>query len=1060
MADGVNEPKGLGPMNSADNSRFETMADRDPLGSVHQKNVVNATSTAAFRKLEHRASNAQRLLEQQQAREAELKQKIIDAQLEIQKRVNKQYEDRLRQIEAEKGRSSNEYQMMNRARRAHVEAAINKSAQNVAGPGENPTLLDQRIMYQEHVNGTLPKIDRHHKKTLSDLENAREEAGITAANQTSRYIDARVNPRAIASDVNSVKSSIRNIDEIRSHINMPTGAIEQRSERLNARIQEIAEEKKSAAKSNNPDRLNELDSEERRVRFQLGINEGARDEQRYQKVDDRSLMRIARDDKDRYTSTLEKIGYGSKVSAEKERMAGVSGAEAYDNAMKELQSALESAAEAAKHFEENIHKASDETERKAMIDKKKAADDAVGDAQTRVDAAKAKVAEEQAGTSRTQNYLRSGMNAMTAAGDAAYYFGVGRHNEKDAMGTNFANIATDQYRDAMSVGRNMDVRAFMRLREGYSFATGEGDDARAYGTAAGIADGGASTLSGIGNFLGLGGLGAGAKGTGAGTAGGAGKGDGGPGGRLRSLGRKALRFLPGVGQVMGLADAAPDAVNAAKSFDRVQDGRAGGGAALDRYSHSMAAFNAADEIRNTQMQAALDYERGLSMNMVGGGGAAGGMYNYMADAKNITALGQAGLSKQETSALMQQGVATMGRDFDIKDIKRAGEVRKAGVMDTSQYISALGTLQNAGGKSEDLEKIMRTAISAGMDDAKSIMALVSGISDLADTTARTTGASSLNAFDNQAGNIASSLDPNLSATLRTQMTMDAMQKVQGLSSDTSMNIPNYIEMGKIQKLNQDFGLGLSGANLKSMLKMGVAETNENALLAEDGENMSDENEKKIREYYENRGVDLGKLKNKKDLATFVTKHAETNRISANDKIMGYFGHDPKIKAKIDKEIAAGKNPAESEDKDVRMAFRSAAYNADLNDKAVGGALEVGKNVASKGVDDVAKSQGEGGVMRANVTEALGKTDAKEIVEGQKAAKELNTSIKELATAMNVFAEKVNTGKMRQDQPVDAKNFDFPKSTQNLNEAARALKEAASAIKSFGPGFGNPSGTEK
>lgn len=1060
MADDVNKPKGVGPVNSGDTSRFETMADRDPLGSVHQRNVTNATSTAAFRKMEHRAENAQRLLEQQQEKAAELKQKIIEAQIEIQKQVNAQYEQRLREIAQDKGRNSPEYQMTNRARRAHVQAAINQSSQNMAGPGQEPTLLDRRIAYSEQVDSTIPKIANHVNKTMNDLAVAREEAGITAGNQTARFIDARSNQRAVASDVNSVKMSVRNIDEIRGNINLPTGALEMRSEQLNSRIQEIAEQKKSIAKSRDPgasDKLNELDAEERKVRFQLGINEGAKDEQRYQRVDDRSLMRVAREDQQKYRGTLEKMGYKDRVEDEKAKMGQQSGADAYEDAISGLKDALEKAAEAAKEFEENIHKASNETERQAMIDKKVAADSAVQGAQTKVDAAKSKVEDEASSSANVQKRLRAGARAANALADAAYYTGVTRYNEKDQLGTAYANVATEMYNDSMSVGRNQDIRAFRRLAEGYSHATGEGEDGRGWGTATAWLDAGGSAMNSVGDILGglIPGGGSGAAGGAAGgAADGAGKslGKGGAASKVKGAIKAIGKKLPGLNVVTAFSDGLPAAVQAGKSIDRAVDGRAGGTAAMSRYEAALANYNASNEIANTQMQSAMDYRRTVGMNMIGSGAAGGGMYDYMTNSANVTALGQAGLSKQETTNLMHQGAATLGRDFDIKDIQRAGEVRKAGVMDTSQYISALGSLQNAGGKSEDLENIMKNAISAGMDDAKSIMALVSGISEMASSRARVTGESNLNAFNNQAANVASSLDPNLSATIRTQMTMDAMQRVSAHSTDTSMNIPNYIEMGKIQKLNKDFNLNLSGSNLKNMLKMDLADTNEMELLSQD---MNPENEKKIREYYKNSGVNLKGVKDPKSLADFVTKHAQANRISASDKIMGYFGHDPKMKARIDEEIKAGRDPAKSKDEDVRDAWTSATFNADLNDDATGAIFKVGRNVASKGIDDVRKGQGEGAEFNANVLEARGKTDAKEINEGEKRAAELNTSIKELAGAMNVFAERIDTGKMAKDQPVDAKNFDFPKSTQNLNEAANALKEAAATIKSLNPNLSNP-----
>lgn len=1032
MADDINKPKGVGPVNSADNSRFETMADRETLGNIHQRNVNNATSTAAYRKLEHRAATAQQLLEQQQARAAELKQKIIDAQVEIQKQVNAQYEQRLREIEAQKGRGSQDYQMMNRARRAHVQAAINQSSQNMAGTGEEPTLLDRRINYAEHVDTTIPKIGRHVNKSLADLEMAREEAGITAANQTARYVDARSNPRAIASDVNSVKSSIRNIDEIRANINLPTGALESRSEQLNARIQQIAEEKKNIAKSRAPDsaeQLDALDKEERQVRFRLGVNEGARDEQRHQRIDDRSLMRIAHDDQKRYKGTLERIGYQDKVMDEKAKMGQQSGVDAYEDAISGLKEALEKAADAAKEFEENIHKASNETERQEMINKKRAADEAVSGAQTRVDAAKSKVNDEANREAMSQRYIRAGARASSAIGDGLYYYGVTRRNETDSLGTAFANVATDMYQDTMSVGRNQDIRAFRRLSEGYSLATGAGEDSRGFGTAAAGFDAGSSLLQAGGDAIG--GFGGAVKDGAGGTAGKGGAMPKGMWGKAKFFAKK----IPFLGLALGAADAAPAAINAAKSADRMFDGRAGGSAAIDRYGHAMAAFNAMNEVENTQIQSALDYRRNAGMNVVGAGSGGAGIFDYATSEAGLNNFAKAGISKQDTNILMQQGVAALGKDFDVKDIEKSGRARMAGVMDTTQYISALGQLQGAGGKSEDLEKIMRSAISAGMDDAKSIMALVSSISDLAAREASVTGTSNIGAFNNQASNIMSNLDPSLSAAMRTQMAQDAMSKIKRDSSSTALDIPNVIEMGKYQRMAQQHGLQLTGGETEAMLKMDVAETNEMSLLAKEGKL------DKVRESYEEKGIRVPQ--EDAALSQFVKDHAAANRVSALQRSTGFYKLSPDMQQKMEAEVHAGKDLSKSEDPEVRRSLKNIAYTADINATGLATGLAENRSVAKKGVEDI--DQGAAGINRQAGLVGRATADSKELIAGEKAAKRFNTTLDDLATAMTKFMEKVDVEKMAKDQKGDAKNFDFPQSTKNLNEAAQALLKAAARI---------------
>jgi hypothetical protein len=65
------------------------------------------------------------------------------------------------------------------------------------------------------------------------------------------------------------------------------------------------------------------------------------------------------------------------------------------------------------------------------------------------------------------------------------------------------------------------------------------------------------------------------------------------------------------------------------------------------------------------------------------------------------------------------------------ELTRAGQAARAGYFDSpDQYIEARGALASVGGDGDDLEKIMRNAVAAGMDSSKNIMEMVGAVTSL------------------------------------------------------------------------------------------------------------------------------------------------------------------------------------------------------------------------------------------------------------------------------------------------------------------------------------------
>lgn len=90
------------------------------------------------------------------------------------------------------------------------------------------------------------------------------------------------------------------------------------------------------------------------------------------------------------------------------------------------------------------------------------------------------------------------------------------------------------------------------------------------------------------------------------------------------------------------------------------------------------------------------------------------------------------IGKEVTGGLQGQA----GVDVLTQNVTRAGQLARAGYLESpEQYVQARGALTGVGGSGEDLEKIMRNAVAAGMDSSKNIMEMVGAVQELSQTSA-------------------------------------------------------------------------------------------------------------------------------------------------------------------------------------------------------------------------------------------------------------------------------------------------------------------------------------
>jgi len=236
-------------------------------------------------------------------------------------------------------------------------------------------------------------------------------------------------------------------------------------------------------------------------------------------------------------------------------------------------------------------------------------------------------------------------------------------------------------------------------------------------------------------------------------------------------------------------------------------------------------------IGDTGMQKALGQLRGGTMATRGMGSRREGFQSLMMDPFNVGLMADAGLSMQDMQRLTGAGVQLLGGQFGenggasgMADILRGGQLARSGTLQSAdQYIQARGALTGVGGESGDLERIMRNAVAAGMDNSKNIMEMVAATRGLAERSAvmgisTVGGASEMMARGTQALK-----ELGVPPDMRSAAAAQAANVAEGAFTDSGMNIGNIAEFAKLRKLFPEAGIDeldtmarLSGSELREI----------------------------------------------------------------------------------------------------------------------------------------------------------------------------------------------------------------------------------------------------
>lgn len=526
---------------------------------------------------------------------------------------------------------------------------------------------------------------------------------------------------------------------------------------------------------------------------------------------------------------------------------------------------------------------------------------------------------------RAQMAIAGGLGA---AADLTRYFGYQHGLEIDHMQTQYAMRHADRYRDYEGAA-NLDVASMRRIMASRNDAAREGNAARKYEA---IASGLDIAASGVEAYANL------------------------------NLGTFLSSTIKGGSPLKGFAtqvgQMAPSLANIAKGGVRLLDGLPQAEAALHVYDSQMALQDAVNSISDEQMQSSVDFRRSMVANTLGAGGRANALYDFGTDSGNMRRAAMYGLSPQEMAGIMGRGVSALGSDFTADMALSAGRLQKSGYMSAAQYMGNMSSLVQAGGGADDLESILRNAVAAGMDDAKSVAALVSGISNISQRTSNQLGISTIEGVrQNMMGVAQAGEFAGLTAAQRAQLAMSNAARLSETTGTQDVSIANIMEYANLRKLGSKHGVKMD--YIETQVLQGMEDEKYAALIkkAESGD---------VDALHRGTGIEAFRNMDPAKAADFLKEARVNSRIAAARNEIGEMGVSPDEHRQIEKYIrdSAGAGSKEKQDEIFKEFQKTTAFSKlqakeAINKRPAGWSRQLGVFEASSAdVTDLAAQGGE------------------------------------------------------------------------------------------------------
>jgi hypothetical protein len=201
-------------------------------------------------------------------------------------------------------------------------------------------------------------------------------------------------------------------------------------------------------------------------------------------------------------------------------------------------------------------------------------------------------------------------------------------------------------------------------------------------------------------------------------------------------------------------------------------------------------------------QALFDQFAAANQGVTGLGGGAMAAQKVLTSFEYQDKAAALGFSGQQMAALTGMAANQVGGAEDKTSIAlRAAAAQRNKLMSAEQYVGNVGVLSSVGGKSEDLEEIMKTAVASGMDNSKNIAQMVQATAQMSAGMAKF-GMAGGKEIDEMMGASYQRLQAaGIDENLRVGMAMTAMEKQRDMYTESGMDLGSIGELAGLSKID-------------------------------------------------------------------------------------------------------------------------------------------------------------------------------------------------------------------------------------------------------------------
>lgn len=604
--------------------------------------------------------------------------------------------------------------------------------------------------------------------------------------------------------------------------------------------------------------------------------------------------------------------------------------------------------------------------------------------------------------------LMIGGEIFKQTGALTRMFGVELPNRRGEVQTGFAQVANMQYKDVRAAGEQFNFAAARRLGGFYAAMEASGEEVARAESAALAQEG---------------------------------------------LGQLAQDTV-GAAQKLAATDVSGAGINAAQGVGRFTRTAALFGTGIQAGERKLANImvnrrlgDAANLQRDTNVQSFIDFTLSTGLATRGLGGRRDAALTTMLSEGGLNQLAQVGIKSSQIAALTQTGVNAMGAEFTgVETLQRAGIAQKAGIMTAEQFITQAGSLSTMGGGSDQLEKIMRQAVSSGMDNSKNVQQMVSATialsADLAAAGQDVTGG--------QADILAAQTQTlsDMAVNQRAAVAQRASAVMNEAGGDREMNIFTVQRAAATRRMLE--GRNVSFAGFEAALT-----TQPNILRSIRGAVQEGDSERAITLA---RRAGLGQVLVNKSGGFDEDMLKNMESISRNDQInrLMSFG---KVNSKVEKDIRTKLNDPKNQGKNLEDIWDSLSQDSRDEIEALGQTHRAGR-VSGKSMFMGSVAISDAKVKEDNYnTKGEGTADEVERaqqIQAQSMINPITTGMKELGDTFkralketnDIFKEmpKANLKQMQDDATEAAEKFDVP--IRNFNAGVDKFSDAVTSFDSL------------